>query len=156
RARWSRCCRSSTGRTARTASSAPRTTIRTATALPTSEPWDYIGRRRHCGASRSAREKIELMTSLTTIFSTMTAAFLASFVEMVEAFTIVLAVGITQSWRPAIVGTMAALAVLAALVILLGPLLGMIPIHAMQYVIGVLLILFGMRWLRKAVLRSIG
>jgi uncharacterized membrane protein len=96
------------------------------------------------------------MTNLTTVFSTVTAAFLASFVEVVEAFTIVLAVGIAQSWRPAVVGTGAALAVLAALVVVLGPLLGLIPIHVLQYVIGVLLILFGMRWLRKAMLRSIG
>lgn len=96
------------------------------------------------------------MTSLTTILSTVIAAFLASFVEVVEAFTIVLAVGITQSWRSAFIGTGLALALLALLVLIFGPLLTLIPIELLQFVIGVLLILFGMRWLRKAMLRSIG
>ena len=96
------------------------------------------------------------MTSLTTIFSTVTAAFLASLVEVVEAFTIVLAVGLTQSWPPAFIGSGLALIVLAALVVVLGPVLGLVPIHVLQFAIGVLLILFGMRWLRKAILRSIG
>ena len=96
------------------------------------------------------------MTSTTTIISTVTAAFLASFVEVVEAFTIVLAVGLTQSWRPAFVGSGLALLVLAALVAILGPLLGLVPIHVLQFVVGVLLILFGMRWLRKAILRAVG
>jgi uncharacterized membrane protein len=86
----------------------------------------------------------------------MTASFLGSFVEVVEAFTIILAVGVTQSWRPAFIGTGLALAVLAVLVLIFGPLLGMIPIGIMQYVIGTLLILFGMRWLRKAILRASG
>jgi len=96
------------------------------------------------------------MTSLTPVLSTVTAAFLGSFVEVVEAFTIVLAVGVTRSWRPALLGTGLALVVLAALVLLFGPLLALVPIHLMQYVVGVLLILFGMRWLRKAILRSVG
>jgi uncharacterized membrane protein len=96
------------------------------------------------------------MTSFTTLFSTVTASFLASFVEVVEAFTIVLAVGITQSWRPAFVGTGLALLVLAALVLIFGPLLTLIPIEALQFVVGVLLILFGLRWLRKAILRAVG
>ncbi len=86
----------------------------------------------------------------------MTAAFLASFVEVVEAFTIVLAVGTFQGWRPALLGTAAGLALLAALVLVLGPLLGLIPIHLLQFIVGVLLLLFGMRWLRKAILRSAG
>ena len=85
-----------------------------------------------------------------------TAAFLASFVEVVEAFTIVLAVGTFQGWRPALLGTAAGLVLLAALVLALGPLLGLIPIHLLQFIVGVLLLLFGMRWLRKAVLRSAG
>jgi len=84
------------------------------------------------------------------------AAFLASFVEVVEAFTIVLAVGTVRGWRPALLGTGAGLAVLAALVIVLGPLFSLIPLHALQLVVGVLLLLFGMRWLRKAILRSAG
>jgi uncharacterized membrane protein len=97
-----------------------------------------------------------MMTRLTAIFSTVTAAFLASFVEMVEAFTIVLAVGLTRGWRPALVGAGLALFVLVSLVLLFGPLLRLIPIEVVQFAIGVLLILFGLRWLRKAILRSAG
>lgn len=96
------------------------------------------------------------MTTITSIGSTVTAAFLGSFVEVVEAFTIILAVGVTQSWRPAFIGTGLALAVLAILVLALGPLLGLIPIDLMQFIIGTLLILFGLRWLRKAILRASG
>ncbi|QIO63418.1 hypothetical protein EHH54_11360 [Rhizobium leguminosarum] len=96
------------------------------------------------------------MTTITSIISTVTAAFLGSFVEVVEAFTIVLAVGVTQSWRPAFIGMGLALFVLAVLVLVFGPLLGLIPIDIMQFVIGTLLILFGLRWLRKAILRASG
>jgi len=92
----------------------------------------------------------------TVIFPAVTAAFLASIVEVVEAFTIVLAVGTTRGWRPAIVGTLAALGVLSLIVLILGPVLDRIPIHALQLFVGVLLLLFGMGWLRKAVLRSAG
>jgi uncharacterized membrane protein len=92
----------------------------------------------------------------TTIASTFIASFLGSFVEVVEAFTIVLAVGVTQGWRPGILGSALALAVLAALVIFLGPLLGHIPIDLAQLLIGTLLVLFGLRWLRKAILRASG
>lgn len=96
------------------------------------------------------------MTTITSITSTMTASFLGSFVEVVEAFTIILAVGVTRSWRPAFIGTGLALSVLAVLVVVFGPLLGLIPIDILQFVIGTLLILFGMRWLRKAILRAAG
>jgi uncharacterized membrane protein len=84
------------------------------------------------------------------------AAFLASLVEVVEAFTIVLAVGTIRGWRPAALGTFAGLAVLALIVVTLGPLLDRVPIGALQLVIGVLLLLFGLRWLRKAILRAAG
>ncbi|WP_438273812.1 COG4280 domain-containing protein [Nitrobacter sp.] len=83
-------------------------------------------------------------------------AFLASLVEVVEAFTIVLAVGTLRGWRPAVLGTLSALAVLGLAVVLLGPLLGRVPIQLLQLVIGVLLLLFGMGWLRKAILRAAG
>ena len=85
-----------------------------------------------------------------------TAAFVASLVEVVEAFTIVLAVASVRGWRPAATGTFAALGVLGLLIVALGPLLDRVPLHLLQFVIGVLLLLFGMGWLRKAVLRSAG
>jgi uncharacterized membrane protein len=84
------------------------------------------------------------------------AAFLASLVEFVEALTVVLAVGATRGWRGAIGGAAAALLVLAALVLVLGPALTRIPLDLVQLVVGALLLLFGMRWLRKAILRSAG
>ena len=96
------------------------------------------------------------MPSLTTIISVVGASFAASFVEAVEALTIVLAVGLARGWRPALTGAAAALAALALVVAALGPLLGAVPLHALQFVVGVLLLLFGLRWLRKAILRSIG
>lgn len=85
-----------------------------------------------------------------------TAAFLASLVEVVEAFTIVLAVGTLRGWKPALLGAGAGLALLAALVLALGPLLGQVPLDVLQLVIGVLLLLFGLGWLRKAILRAGG
>lgn len=91
-----------------------------------------------------------------TVLSTIVADFLGSFVEVAEAFTIILAVGVRQCWRPAFVGTALALAGLTLVVLLFGPLLGSIPIEAMQLVIWTLLILFGLRWLRKAILRASG
>ncbi|MFA1676740.1 COG4280 domain-containing protein [Rhizobium mongolense] len=96
------------------------------------------------------------MTAITSITSIVTASFLGSFVEIVEAFTIILAVGVTQSWRAAFTGIAAALVFLAVLVMLLGPLLYLIPLELMQFVIGTLLLLFGLRWLRKAILRASG
>lgn len=93
---------------------------------------------------------------ITSILSTLTASFLASTVEIVEAFTIVLAVALTRSWRPALTGTVAALALLVVLVLIFGPLFALIPLELMQFVIGTLLILFGMRWLRKAIGRAAG
>ena len=83
-------------------------------------------------------------------------AFLASLVEFVEALTIVAAVGVTRGWRSALIGAVAAAVFLAALVAIFGPALTLVPIAALQLVIGVLLLLFGLRWLRKAVLRSAG
>jgi uncharacterized membrane protein len=96
------------------------------------------------------------MDNFTTLSSTVLTSFLASFVEVVEAFTIVLAVGLTNTWRSAFTGTALALIVLAALIIGLGPLLQLVPLTALQFVVGVLLGLFGMRWLRKAILRASG
>ncbi len=84
------------------------------------------------------------------------AAFLASLVEFVEALTIVLAVGTVRGWRPALIGAGAGILFLVVLVLLFGPLLGSIPINMLQLVVGMLLLLFGMRWLRKAILRAAG
>lgn len=84
------------------------------------------------------------------------AAFLASLVECVEAATIVLAVGTVRGWRSAFAGTALALAVLVLLVLLLGPALALLPERLLQLVVGLLLLLFGMRWLRKAILRGAG
>jgi uncharacterized membrane protein len=92
----------------------------------------------------------------TTFMTAVTAAFFGAFVEVVEAFTIVLAVSLVRGWRPALLGALAGFVALAILVVVLGPLLGLIPLRVLQFVVGVLLLLFGLRWLRKAVLRSIG
>ncbi len=81
---------------------------------------------------------------------------MASMVEFVEALTIVLAVGVVRGWRSALLGTAAALAVLVALVALLGPSLTRIPLPTVQLAVGTLLLLFGLRWLRKAILRAAG
>ena len=84
------------------------------------------------------------------------AAFLSSLVEAVEALTIVLAVGTVRGWRPAGLGAVAGLALLALIVLALGPLLDRVPLNLLQLAIGILLLLFGMRWLRKAILRAAG
>lgn len=96
------------------------------------------------------------MGSWATAGPAITAAFLGSLVEVVEAFTIVLAVGTVRGWRPAFIGTGAGLAVLMLLVAILGPVLDRIPLNALQLVVGTLLLLFGLRWLRKAILRAAG
>lgn len=96
------------------------------------------------------------MIGWATAAPAVTAAFLGSLVEVVETFTIVLAVGTVRGWRPALVGTAAGLALLAVVVLTLGPVLDRVPLQALQLAIGVLLLLFGLRWLRKAMLRSAG
>jgi Ca2+/H+ antiporter, TMEM165/GDT1 family len=96
------------------------------------------------------------MMALSTAAPAVGAAFLASIVEVVEAFTIVLAVATLRGWRPAAVGAAGGLAVLAGIVLLLGPVLNRIPITSLQLAIGILLLLFGMGWLRKASLRAGG
>jgi uncharacterized membrane protein len=82
--------------------------------------------------------------------------FLACTVEAVEALTIVLAVGTTRSWRSALYGVGAGVLALAAVVAALGPAVGSIPIGALRVAVGGLLLVFGLQWLRKAVLRAAG
>jgi uncharacterized membrane protein len=96
------------------------------------------------------------MLDWSTAAPAIASAFLASVVEVVEAFTIVLAVATLRGWRPAALGTLCALAALGAIVLALGPLLDRVPLHLLQLVIGVLLLLFGVGWLRKAALRTAG
>ena len=84
------------------------------------------------------------------------ATFAACAVEMVEALTIVLAVGITRGWRATQLGVAAALAALAVIVAALGPTLTLIPLDTLRLVIGFLLLAFGLQWLRKAILRAGG
>lgn len=81
---------------------------------------------------------------------------LACSVEAVEALTIVLAVGTTRSWRSSFYGVGAAIGVLAVLVAALGPALTSLPLDSLRLVIGGLLLMFGLQWLRKAVLRAAG
>ena len=96
------------------------------------------------------------MTGLIHGAPSLLAAFLASLVEFVEALTVVLAVGVTRGWRAALTGTALALGLLALLVLLLGPGLARLPIRELQLVVGALTLLFGLRWLRKAILRAAG
>jgi uncharacterized membrane protein len=84
------------------------------------------------------------------------AVFLACVVEAVEALTIVLAVGTTRSWRSAGIGVVAGLVVLAVIVAALGPALTVIPLGALRLIVGGLLLIFGLQWLRKAILRASG
>ena len=85
------------------------------------------------------------------------AAFLGSAVESVEALTIVLAVGLTRGWRAPLYGTVVALISLAILVLVFGQLIvTRVPESTLKLIIGTLIVLFGLRWLHKAVLRSAG
>lgn len=95
------------------------------------------------------------MTSSTVVLAL--AVFGASAVEMVEALTIVTAAGVTRGWRSALEGSAAAVAVLVALVLAVGiPLARLVPIDVLRVVIGALLLVLGLDWLRKAVLRASG
>jgi len=84
-------------------------------------------------------------------------AFLAASVEMVEALTIVLAVGVTRGWRASLIGVGVGLLALAVVVGALGPsLVTYVPLNALRVVIGALLLVFGLQWLRKAIMRATG
>ena len=96
------------------------------------------------------------MTDPASFATTVGASFLASAVEVVEAFTIVLAVSVVRGLRPALLGSLAALAVLVVAVIAFGPTLAQAPLPALRLTIGILLLVFGLGWLRKAILRAGG
>jgi uncharacterized membrane protein len=88
---------------------------------------------------------------------TLLSAFLASAVEFVEAVTIVLAVGVTRSWRSALLGTGTALVVLATLVVVFGAAIAvLVPISLLRLIVGGFLVIYGLQWLTKAVLRGGG
>jgi uncharacterized membrane protein len=82
--------------------------------------------------------------------------FVACAVEAVEALTIVLAAGLTREWRSTFQGMAAALVVLAVIVAVLGPALTLVPLTGLRLVVGALLAVFGLQWLRKAILRASG
>jgi uncharacterized membrane protein len=91
------------------------------------------------------------------LWAVFVAAFLASSVEFVEAFTIVLVVGVTINWRSALAGALTATGALAVIVAIFGTaLVRFVPIDALRIVVGVLLVLFGLKWLKKAILRYAG
>ena len=92
---------------------------------------------------------------MSSVFLILT-SFLASSVEMVEALTIVLAVGVTRGWRSSLIGTATATVALAVIVGAAGPALVRIPIDHLRLLIGALLLIFGLQWLRKAILRASG
>ena len=95
--------------------------------------------------------------STTSIVVLLLAVFGASTVEMVEALTIVVAVGTTRGWRSALEGFAAAVVVLAVLVGVVGvPLVHYVPLSALRVVVGALLLVLGLSWLRKAILRASG
>jgi len=93
----------------------------------------------------------------TALWAVLVAAFLASTVEFVEAFTIVLVVGVTVNWRSSLLGTLAAVGALAIIVGIFGTaLVRYVDIDALRVVVGLLLVLFGLKWLKKAILRYSG
>jgi len=92
-----------------------------------------------------------------TVWGLGAATFVAAFVEFVEALTIVLAMGLTRGWRSALAGTVAAVVALIGFTAVVGyALAAWLPRSALQLVVGVLLLIFGLQWLRKAILRSAG
>ena len=105
---------------------------------------------------RSATATASLHGMSGTAWGLAVSVFLACAVEAVEALTIVLAVGVTRSWRSALTGVAAAAATLAALTAALGPALTALPIDVLRVVVGALLLIFGLQWLRKAILRASG
>ena len=111
-------------------------------------------------AARATRRRVLHVTSVAVTADTaglLLSVFLASAVEFVEALTIVLAMGVTRGWRSALAGVAAAVAALAVVTALAGyALASWLPESLMQLIVGTLLLIFGLQWLRKAVLRAAG
>ncbi len=94
---------------------------------------------------------------MSIVFFTLISSFVASAVEFVEAMTVVLAVGVTRQWRSTLIGAGAAIVVLIALVTVLGLTIAtLVPIELLRLVVGAVLIVFGLQWLTKAILRAAG
>ena len=91
-----------------------------------------------------------------TVWALFASVFLACVVEAVEATTIVLAAGTARDWRSALIGLASAVAALAVAVVALGPAIGALPIQSLRLFVGGFLLVFGLQWLRKAVLRAGG
>src|SRR5581483_7206963 len=109
--------------------------------------------RRRLGLPSTYRDPIQMSTGNTFL---VLSAFLASAVEFVEALTIVLASALARGWRSSLAGVGAATVVLAGCVAALGPALTAIPLNALRLAVGALLLVFGLQWLRKAILRASG
>jgi len=94
---------------------------------------------------------------ITHVGAVFVASFLASTVEFVEAFTIVLVIGATINWKSSLAGAGLGILALAAIVSILGTaLVRFVPINALRLVVGVLLVLFGLKWLKKSIMRYAG
>ena len=108
-------------------------------------------------ACRRAGQASPRMHSTTSAVTLAVAVFLASAVESVEALTIIVAAGVSRGWRSALVGMAVAIGALVVLVAALGPaLVYLVPVNVLRAVVGALLLVFGLQWLRKAVLRAVG
>src|SRR5262245_50136296 len=104
------------------------------------------GSHRPLQASSLTNERSTMKTSDLILVLT---AFLASAVEAVEALTVVLATGVTRGWRSTLIGASAALLALAVMIAALGPALASVPIDTLRLIVGALLLIFGLQWLRK-------
>jgi Ca2+/H+ antiporter, TMEM165/GDT1 family len=94
---------------------------------------------------------------MSVVLFTVLSSFIASEVEFVDALTVVLAVGVTRQWRSTLLGAGAAVLVLVALVAILGLTIAtLVPIELLRLVVGAVLIVFGLQWLTKAILRAAG
>src|SRR5208282_1700556 len=131
----------------------PRADPRRLPARPEGRTTLHRGARRSCRRAGNQLAALSMSGSIQA-WSTIASAFLASSVEAVEALTVVLAVGVVRGWPSALLGTSAAVGVLVVVVAVFGVALASIPIALLQIVVGSLLLLFGLRWLRKAMLRA--